>query len=236
VVCGIHDSNASYLRHLLTKRHSRFAVLSSGTWVVLMANKGDLSRLKPERDMLANVDAFGAAVATARFMGGREYEAIACTPVPGGVDELKRLMVQRAKALPAFALGGPFAHSPGRLVNAHALSETERASLATLYLALMSDLLMESLGVEGDVILDGPLADDPLFGSVLARLRPANRICAEQAGGAASAVCYLAGYPLEKGPALREIRPAAVDRLDRYRMRWREELPKLPSAARQLAS
>ena len=46
-------------------------------WTIVMANRGDLRRLREDRDMLANVNAFGAPVATARYMGGREYEAIA---------------------------------------------------------------------------------------------------------------------------------------------------------------
>ena len=77
VACGIHDSNASYLRFLIDREREAFTVVSSGTWTIVMANRGDLRRLREDRDMLANVNAFGAPVATARYMGGREYEAIA---------------------------------------------------------------------------------------------------------------------------------------------------------------
>ncbi len=77
VACGIHDSNASYLRFLMDREREAFTVVSSGTWTIVMANRGDLRRLREDRDMLANVNAFGAPVATARYMGGREYEAIA---------------------------------------------------------------------------------------------------------------------------------------------------------------
>jgi len=79
VACGIHDSNASYLRFLMDREREAFTVVSSGTWTIVMANRGDLRRLREDRDMLANVNAFGAPVATARYMGGREYEAIART-------------------------------------------------------------------------------------------------------------------------------------------------------------
>ena len=77
MACGIHDSNASYLRFLMDREREAFTVVSSGTWTIVMANRGDLRRLREDRDMLANVNAFGAPIATARYMGGREYEAIA---------------------------------------------------------------------------------------------------------------------------------------------------------------
>ena len=72
VVAGIHDSNASYLAHRAF-REDPFTVVSTGTWVVCMAHGGDLSRLRPDLDTLANVDAFGAPVPCSRFMGGREF-------------------------------------------------------------------------------------------------------------------------------------------------------------------
>ena len=72
VVAGIHDSNASYLAHRAF-REDPFAVVSTGTWVVCMARGGDLARLRPDLDTLANVDAFGAPVPCSRFMGGRWF-------------------------------------------------------------------------------------------------------------------------------------------------------------------
>jgi L-fuculokinase len=78
VICGIHDSNASYLSHLVARgRGERFSVISSGTWCIILAPGADLSHLHEEADMLANVDALGTPTPTARFMGGREYAAIA---------------------------------------------------------------------------------------------------------------------------------------------------------------
>jgi sugar (pentulose or hexulose) kinase len=74
VLAGIHDSNASYLVHR-AGREDAFAVVSTGTWFVCMAHGAKLDRLRPELDMLANVDVHGDPVATARFMGGRRFEA-----------------------------------------------------------------------------------------------------------------------------------------------------------------
>lgn len=72
ILCGIHDSNASYLVHR-AGREAPFAVVSTGTWVVVLAAGADLDRLDPREDMLAGVDATGAPVATMRFHGGRRH-------------------------------------------------------------------------------------------------------------------------------------------------------------------
>ena len=84
VVCGAHDSNASLVPHLMSRRDP-FTVISTGTWVIIMA-VGGKSRLDPEADMLANVDVRGVPVPTARFMGGREF-AILAGDTPADADE-----------------------------------------------------------------------------------------------------------------------------------------------------
>ena len=107
VACGIHDSNASYLRFLMDREREAFTVVSSGTWTIVMANRGDLRRLREERDMLANVNVFGAPIATARYMGGREYETIAQGAGEPTVDALIEVLTRGSIALPSFASAGP---------------------------------------------------------------------------------------------------------------------------------
>ena len=228
VLCGIHDSNASYLQHLMAReRDQPFAVISSGTWTVVMAHRADLSRLRAERDMLANVDAFGSPVATARFMGGREYEAIAQSTEHPDIASLARVLQRRAYAFPSFANAGPFPAAKGELIRAHLLNGAERAALASLYTALMSDLLIESLGATGDVLVDGPLASDPLFASLLATWRPGIQVLASTSVGGicAHAATYLAGFAT---PAEQSLAAAPLDLpgLDTYRQTWREQLPR----------
>ena len=205
VICGIHDSNASYLRHLSSRPADQpFAVVSSGTWTIVMARGADLGRLREEYDMLANVDAQGASVATARFMGGREYAQIAGA---GGsqrmptADALVALVHSDIMALPSFSeTGGPFPGRPGRLIGAEQLDDTRRVALATLYCALMVDQLLDALGAKGDVIIDGPLAVNPLFPGVLAALRPDSTVLASvRGGGEVVAGAVLAGVAAPAG-------------------------------------
>jgi sugar (pentulose or hexulose) kinase len=224
VTCGIHDSNASYLKFLTTRdREAPFTVISSGTWTVVMANRADLACLREDRDMLASVDAFGSPVATARFMGGREYEAIAGTDSRPNAPALLNVIERQSMALPAFASGGPFAGREGRLVNADNLSGSERASVATLYVALMSELLIEMLGAEGDVLIDGPLATNPLFGSILGELLPTRSVQLSRGdGGNTRAACYLAGFHDAPTPAMTQAPAISLKSLPAYREAWRK--------------
>jgi sugar (pentulose or hexulose) kinase len=223
VVCGIHDSNASYLQPLLRWRDQPFAVVSSGTWTVVMANKADTGLLDPNADMLANVDAFGSPVCTARFMGGREYEAIASTRVQPSREGLEAVLRRGSMALPSFAAAGPFAGRPGGLVQEENLGDADRAALASAYVALMADLLIETLQVSGDVLIDGPLARNPLFGGLLAAWRPMNRIVIENpASSRGAALCHLAGFGAVPVPETLPVNALQLDGLEAYRAAWRE--------------
>lgn len=224
VTSGIHDSNASYLKFLIARnRDEPFTVISSGTWTVVMANRADLSRLREDKDMLASVDAFGSPVATARFMGGREYEAIAGTEARPNAPALLNVIERQVMALPAFASGGPFAGREARLVNADNLSGSERASVATLYVALMCELLIEMLGAEGAVLIDGPLATNSLFGSILGALLPERSVeLSAGDGGNTRAACYLAGFHDAPTSAMTPATPMALHSLPAYRDAWRK--------------
>jgi L-fuculokinase len=223
VTCGIHDSNASFLKFLIGREHSAFTVVSSGTWTVVMANGGALSRLVERKDMLANVNAFGQPVPTARYMGGREYEAIAPGLDSPTIEGLNSVLRQRSMALPSFAAAGPFRGREGLLVRAENLNGMERASLATLYAASMTSILIESLEAKGEILIDGPLAGNPLFGSLLATFT--GSVVELQAGevGGARAALFLAGQPVGRIPVHR----ADVIHLPEalaYHTLWREQV------------
>ena len=109
VACGIHDSNASLLPYLL-HRPAPFSVVSTGTWVIAMSIGGDKVSLRPEFDTLINVSALGTSVASARFMGGREYDIISegsnCEPSD---EDMARVLQDSIMLLPAIVPdAGPF--------------------------------------------------------------------------------------------------------------------------------
>ncbi len=170
--CGIHDSSASLLPHL-KERPPPFAVVSTGTWVILFAAGGDIEHLDPKRDTLANVSAFGDPIACGRFMGGRDFERLTeGDPTPAGAADLDRVLADRIMALPAFTPGvGPFPNGKGRWTHdPDALSPGERNAAASLYLALMTAESLSLVGAGGPTIVEGPFARNPVFCSALAAI------------------------------------------------------------------
>jgi sugar (pentulose or hexulose) kinase len=231
VLCGIHDSNASYLGQVAGFPPDQpVTVISSGTWTLIMCRGGDLGRLRAELDMLANVDVIGTPLSTARFMGGREYQAITGNhneSVLPDTQALQRVIDAKALALPSFApAGGPFAGMKGDLIHSEGLAAREHAALATLYIALMSDLILDFLGTGGDIIIDGPLATSPLFGPLLSALRPDRRILLSAGAGAGAT---RGAYHLVESFNDHVHKPVPVSALsisglDGYRSQWRHRV------------
>jgi L-fuculokinase len=172
-------------------------VVSSGTWVIVMAHGANLSRLREFDDMLANVDALGHPVPTARFMGGREYEEILGShdgPVVPTRDALASILRHRAFALPPARAASERPGFAGRLIRAEGLKGAELAALATAYLALRTDRRLSDLGATGDILVDGPLGTNRLYVELLANLRPGCPIRLNDArSGVVRAALVLAG-------------------------------------------
>lgn len=168
VHCGIHDSNASLLPHL--GREPPFAVVSTGTWVVTFAVGGDLARLVPARDTLANVDAFGRAVPSARFMGGREFEILTGGSGQGTSAALARVIGAPILVMPGVVAGcGPFPRATARPAEAlQGLDADEAHVAASLYTAMMTKTCLDLTGAAGPVIVEGPFARNRLFCEALA--------------------------------------------------------------------
>jgi sugar (pentulose or hexulose) kinase len=162
VTCGIHDSNASLLPHLMARK-APFSVVSTGTWVIIFSAGADLGRLDPSRDCLANVDAFARPVASARFMGGREYEMIVPPGVSGDDASLSETLEKTILLLPSVErTSGPFQ----AMASAWQPCEPQgpaRASAASLYLAMMTATSLELSGGAGDVVVEGPFTRNKAF-------------------------------------------------------------------------
>lgn len=229
VFAGIHDSNASILPHL-ARRAPPFTVISTGTWVILFGLGLSLDKLDPARDQLANIDVEGRPIACARFMGGREYAAIAgadaARPAVADVEDILRRGVF---ALPNFAGGsGPLPRAKSR-IEGDAASPEARAGLATLYVALMTDYALDLLGAaRGDLLVEGSFADNEHFCAALAALRPAQEVIVSRgAAGTARGAAMLANWPPESLPledAARAEAYADAAALDAYRRDWRRRV------------
>ncbi|HZP20364.1 MAG TPA: FGGY family carbohydrate kinase [Bauldia sp.] len=199
VLAGIHDSNASLYPHIVARKPP-FAVLSSGTWMVVFAPGGSIEKLDASRDCLANVDALGRAVPSARFMAGREFAELAGQAAEPGAADIERVIAERIMALPSFARGtGPFGRRTGNWTQDPAgLAPGMRTAAASLYAALVTDTCLGLAGADGASIVEGPFARNGLFLGALASLTGRAVIGRPDATGTTDGAALLA-----LGPAAR---------------------------------
>ena len=165
VHCGLHDSNASLVPHLLS-RDVPATVLSTGTWIVAMAVGGSLAGLDEKRDTLANVDVFARPVPSARFMGGREFDLLTSrNAVEPSQADIAAIESRGIEIEPSFAPGtGPFPDGRGRWsVDPETLTPGERTSAASAYCAAMAGEMLKLIGADGATIVEGPFARNRLF-------------------------------------------------------------------------
>ncbi|MGI9239082.1 MAG: FGGY-family carbohydrate kinase [Woeseiaceae bacterium] len=237
VHCGLHDSNAALLA---ARGHHEIAeddatILSTGTWFIAMRSlaagaKFETELLQESRDCLINVDVYGNAVPSARFMGGRESELV------GGIDSyaltdnydpdaiIDRLPEQIAtgsRVLPTFVKGvGPFPDENGTWVNKPDDADGRRA-VTGLYLALMVDATLELIGSRDRLLIEGRFAEAEVFVRALATIRPQQRIYVSNAHndvayGALRLICPEIESPSELTPVI----PLDID-LSQYAEQWR---------------
>lgn len=199
VTCGIHDSNASLLPHLID-RPAPFAVVSTGTWVVMLAVGAREVPLDPARDTLVNVNALGQPTPSARFMGGREYEVIrkGRAPVAGPADEAA-VLAGGVMLLPSVQQGsGPFPHRAPEWRGDPQGDAAEEVALG-FYLALMTAESLSMIGAEGPVIIEGPFAQNPFFRRMLRAATGRPVLVSETRTGTAIGAALL--YALDTPPA-----------------------------------
>ncbi len=169
VVCGIHDSNASLYPHLVS-RAGPFSVVSTGTWVVVMSVGGSAEALDPARDSLINVDANGAPVPSARFMGGRTYELVQRGAAQRAKPEdVAKALRERLMLLPSVVRGsGPFPAAQSRWLPAEpAPGSGAREVALSFHLALMTAECLTITGACGPVIVEGPFARNTFYCDML---------------------------------------------------------------------
>ena len=198
VHCGVHDSSAAYVAQFPDPACSG-TVVSTGTWIVCMSPLVDATRLDPLRDTSGTVGVSGAPLGCSRFMGGREFAAIAGeqgVAATANEADLEAVLAAGVFALPAFAASGPFQHASGqgRFHGPVPESAGERAALAGLYCALVTDVCLGLIGAQGEIVVDGPFAANPVYLGVLAALRPGDRVfasdCADGPTLGAAALAY----------------------------------------------
>ncbi len=227
IACGIHDSNASLLPYLL-ERKPPFTVISSGTWIIVLAAGGRMDGLDAARDGLANVDAFGKPVPCARFMAGREFEHLTGgTAMEASEAEVDRVLREDITVLPGFVSGvGPFPHRAGEWsVPPEGLPPGVRVAAASLYCALVTAECMKIAGASGPVVVEGPFGVNRTFCAALSAITGHPVSASGEGTGTirGAALLLSSGAPVRIGtrpPAT----PLAHALFAEYVRRWRMEV------------
>ena len=136
-----------------------------------MSIGGKIARLDPLRDTLFNVNAFGDAIPSARFMGGREFEILMCkdqmAPTKKEITRVLRQKVTLSHSVVAHS--GPFQGKNFKWsVSESELTKGERAAVVSLYLAMMALTCLKLSGAEGPTWVEGPFIDNKLFLDLIA--------------------------------------------------------------------
>ncbi len=197
VYCGIHDSNASLLPHVL-RREPPFSVVSTGTWVIVMTMGGTAVPLDPARDTLVNVNALGRPVPSARFMGGREYEIIRAGHTAEYDAATRDAVVEQGLMLLPSVMSdyGPFQGRHHRWIGTEPGQNTaERSAVLSLYLAMMTSECLLLTGHRGAIVVEGPFARNEGYCQMLAVATGAQVVTSKAATGTGQGAAMLALNP-----------------------------------------
>ncbi|ASY61695.1 Rhamnulokinase RhaK in alpha-proteobacteria [Sinorhizobium sojae CCBAU 05684] len=238
VYCGIHDSNASLLPHLLT-REAPFSVVSTGTWVIMLGVGGEAAELDEKRDTLINVDALGDPVPSARFMGGRAFSMLLGeNPPPASPEAEARVLAAGHMLLPSVPGGsGPFpSASPRWTVEEKSLDPAERLAIVSFHLALMTATCLDLIGAKGEIVVEGPFAANAAYLRMLSAAtgRPVSANRLSTTGTSLGAASLVAGARVRTGAeAFDEAIPPAYGE---YASRWTRATAKHVEAGTRMKS
>ncbi len=230
VLGGVHDSTANFMRYVCAGL-DRFTLVSTGTWSISFDPSTSVDVLDPERDTNTNTDVLGRTVCCSRFFGGMEFAAVSqgAPAEAASLEAAAALVARGTMAIPSFTFSsGPVPNSgnKGRITGEAPSSESERATLAALYCALMVSEQLDAIASKDDIIIDGPFSQNPVLLALLAQLRPAQAVRASDlrdgTTAGAAALALIDGGKLPSIPlALASVTPSAVAGLASYQNSWR---------------
>ena len=116
----------------------------------------------------------------------------------------------------------------GRIESPEPVTLDEKAALATLYTALVTDTDLDLLASTGQIIIDGSFTNNPLYAGLLAALRPTQTVTVSRdSDGTALGAALLWGWETRTesvGLELEEVQPIGLNSLADYRTKWRSRV------------
>lgn len=196
---GLHDSNAGYLPLLRRPKDVRPTVISSGTWTIIMDSQASIDGLNPKQDMLVNIDAEGAPLVTARYMGGREFGLI-CERFNTDIattftdDDIDTIIQSETFILPSFCQGtGPYPDHMSNVMFKNGPIEINGKAAATIYCALMVTDILTRLNPDSqtDILIEGSFASNSVLCGLVATLNPKRKVRIQNRGNGVTEGCFL---------------------------------------------
>lgn len=176
IINGVHDSNASYL-YFKNSNIKNFTLVSTGTWYIIFNQKNSLTKLNPRLDMLANIDVYGKAVPTMRFMGGREYDILVKKfKILSNVKSQDNFKFEDYLIYPGYASGGAFKFNKLNTRKFLSLKKGQIYYLICLYIAFELNFCLDKMNSKNTIILDGPITKNYTMMNLLSSLRPDQKI------------------------------------------------------------
>lgn len=233
VVCGIHDSNASLYPHILTQKQP-FSVVSTGTWVIAMSVTDSPPELDPTRDSLMNVNALGAPVPSARFMGGREFELIQQNAAAvATAQDVKQVLAESLMLLPAVVGGcGPFQnHKMSWRPQQPSPASGQREVALSFYLALVTAECLKITGSQGPIVVEGPFARNQTYQDMLRAVTGQPLIVSASSTGTSIGAALLFGATSSPAPEVMPDQnlPDDTEQMRAYAAKWRQATTDLPA-------
>ncbi len=226
VLSGVHDTNAALFTHLCSRRKP-FSVISTGTWIIVIAVGARLSKLNPSQGHMLNVDVNGDATPSIQFMGGREYQILTkghTTAIES--TDVETVLRQKIMHLPTVVPGsGPFPAGTAKWLNDSQMSAAHRQIAASYYLAMMTSTCLELTNAKGDIIVEGPMTENTNYLDLLALSSGRTVVARAAAGGSRLGAALLAmpdaGYKVLAGDRVHEPPTELACALDSYAEAWR---------------
>ncbi|MBO05704.1 MAG: hypothetical protein CMI58_01465 [Parcubacteria group bacterium] len=223
IYCGLHDSNAAY--YLYEKKFNKpFTLVSTGTWVVIFNRQMNLGLLNEKKEIFAKLNVFGKMIPVIRFMGGREYSVIVkkCLNFTKTKASIDNLFKKKVYAMPSFAEGGPFNNMKGQIINQKLIrSQDDYISLASLYVALITDYCLKQVDSINSIIIDGGFVKNKVFLYCLSVLRQNQRIFVNyESNGTATGAFLLCNKRSNYKLNLEKLPICSDDVIIKYKEEW----------------
>ena len=232
---GIHDSNAGYIPILRKPQAERPTVISTGTWSVIMDCQSDPNALDMSRDMLVNIDAEGSPLATARYMGGREFGLI-CERLNTDIattftdEDIEAIIDSDTFIMPSFCSGtGPYPNSRGQVIFGKDNRQINGKAAATIYSALMVNNILKRLNPSStqDILMEGSFAANSVLCGLLSTLNPNRTIRTQKGGNGVTEGCFLLTQWISSAPDAKnpKVSPYPSETFQNSAEEWEERLP-----------